>query len=168
MRGAFWGATRTSRHVIVRTPGAGRNAASRGTLDPQQRVLVLLESFVSVAGLGGGSYMVAHPLTIMPLRFLEGTWFHTWRWPGVALLVFVGVGPALAVMATLQRRRRESLGHVVVGTGLIAWIVIEAAWVVVAPGWQIAFAAIGVTIVVLAVSDAPRRKERRDAELTSE
>ena len=40
----------------------------------------------------------------MPLRYLEGTWFHTWRWPGLALLFFVGVCPALAAVAALRRR----------------------------------------------------------------
>jgi hypothetical protein len=87
----------------------------------------------------------------MPLRYLDGTWFHTWRWPGVALILFIGVCPALVVVATLLRRREAVIGHFCVGIDLIAWVALEAGWIVVSLGLQIAFGAIGGLIVVLAV-----------------
>jgi hypothetical protein len=102
--------------------------------------------------------MVSNPLTAMPLKYLKGTWFHTWRWPGVALLFFVGVSPALSVVATFLRHRFEIVAHVAVGAGLVAWILIEATWMVVSPGLQITIGVIGVMIIVLAISELNRRK----------
>lgn len=101
---------------------------------------------MSLSGAAGGFYMATHPLTTMPLRYLEGTWFHTWRWPGLALFFFVGVVPSLVVLVTLQGRQVANGGHLGVGLGLVAWIVLEALWIVVAPLLQITFAVIGVVI----------------------
>lgn len=110
----------------------------RNRLRPPQWALVGLELFVSLCGLGGGIYMATHPLTTMSLRYLQGTWFHTWRWPGLALIFFVGVCPALVVLAVLISRREATIGHFCVGIGLIAWVALEAGWIVVSPGLQIA------------------------------
>ncbi len=62
------------------------------------------EGFVCLCGLGGGIYMVTHPTSVMSLEYLHGTWFHTWMWPGLALLFFVGLCPMLAIAATIDRR----------------------------------------------------------------
>ena len=102
-------------------------------LTPRQRVLVGLEGLISVCGLAGGAYMASHPTTVMSVGYLEGTWFHTWRWPGLALLFFVGVCPAVVAAATLLRSPAAKLGHLCVGAGLVAWILVEAAWIVVSP-----------------------------------
>ena len=103
-------------------------AVHRRPLDGGERALVVLEALVSVAGVGGGLYMASHPLTTMSVRYLEGTWFHTWRWPGLALFFFVGVCPALVVAATMLRSPAAKVGHLCVGVGLVAWILLEAAW----------------------------------------
>jgi hypothetical protein len=123
----------------------------RRPLDGRERALVAMEGLVSVAGIAGGLYMALHPLTTMPMRYLEGTWFHTWRWPGLALFFFVGVCPALVVAATAFRRPVARVGHICVGVGLVAWILLEAAWVVVSLPLQLAFGLIGVVIAALAL-----------------
>ena len=91
--------------------------------------------------------MATHPLTTMLLCYLQGTWFRTWLWPGLALTFFVGVCPVLVIVATVLRRRPAALGHVCVGAGLIAWVALEAAWIVVSPVLQFAFATIGAVIL---------------------
>ena len=123
--------------------------ADRRPLRPAERVLIALEGFMAVCGLAGGLYMASHPTTTMPLRYLDGTWFHTWRWPGVALAFFVGVCPAVVAGATWRRRPAATIGHVAVGLGLVAWILLEAAWVVVSPALQITVGLVGVVILVL-------------------
>ena len=126
-------------------------AQPRRPLSATARALVVLEAFISLCGLGGGVYMVTHPLTAMPLRYLDGTWFHTWRWPGFALFLFVGVCPALVVAATIKGLPVAKVGHLCVGAGLVAWILVEAAWVVVSPPLQVAVTFIGLAILVLAI-----------------
>lgn len=138
---------------------------SRRSLDWQQRVLVALEGLVSISALGGGAYMTSHPLTAMPLKYLQGTWFDSWRWPGVALIFFVGVCPALTVTSVFLRHRFEMAGHFAVGVGLVAWILIEALWVVVSPDLQITIGTIGVMIIVLAISERHRRIGGRNVEV---
>jgi hypothetical protein len=128
----------------------------RASLDGRERVLVGLESFISLCGLGGGIYLAIRPLTAMPLTYLGGTGFDTWRWPGLSLFFFVGVCPAMVVAATLRRMSVAKLGHLCVGIGLVAWIVLEAAWVVVSPPMQVAIGLIGVAILVLAVRELAR------------
>jgi hypothetical protein len=95
------------------------------------------------------------------LEYLDGTWFHTWRWPGIALLFFIGVCPALVVVATLLRLRIAIIGHVSVGVGLVAWILLKAAWVVVSPGLQGTFGVIGLVIFVLGLREASPGDARR-------
>lgn len=158
------GATRTSsgRLTVRRSQPAssGEVRSSRRPLDHAERALVALEGVVSIGGLAGGYFMASHPLTTMPLKYLEGTWFHTWRWPGIALFFFVGVCTALSVAATLLRSRFALLGHFGVGIGLVAWIVLEATWMVVSLPLQLTFALVGVAIIVLAAEERRLRTRR--------
>jgi len=147
---------------------SGRRAGMRAPAGPiRERVLVGLEVFIALCGLGGGIYLATHPATAMPLSYLRGTWFQSWRWPGIALFFFVGLCPLLVAVATLQGRSIASVGHLCVGIGLISWVALEAAWIVVSPGLQIAVGAIGAVILVLGVRewtsvDHGRRSNRSD------
>jgi hypothetical protein len=140
----------------VTTPGRHGAAHPVPPLRASARTLVVLEGLVSVCGLGGGVFMATHPVTAMPLGYLEGTWFHTWRWPGLALFFFVGVCPAVVAAAAVMRLPGAALGHVCVGTGLVVWILVEATWVVVSPPLQVAVALVGVVILVLGVAECRR------------
>lgn len=148
-------ASRTRSYAIL---DGAMGPPSPSKLDPLQRALVTLESFVSACGVGGGTYMTSHPQSAMPMKYLEGTWFDSWRWPGIALFFFVGVCPILAVLATLQRRRVATTAHLLVGVGLVTWIIVEVLWMVVSPPLQITVASIGVAIVALAVTQARRTR----------
>jgi len=105
--------------------------------------------------------MATHPATAMPLRSLSGTWFHSWRWPGIALIFFVGVCPLLVAVATLRGRNIALIGHLCVGMGLIAWVALEAAWIVVSPGLQLVVGAIGAVILVLGAREWMSLDHRR-------
>ena len=155
-------------HAKLHTPAKSepRDTASslgRRPLRPAERVLVSLEALISLSGLAGGAYMATHPLTTMPLRYLEGTWFHTWRFPGLALAFFVGVCPAAVIAATVKRLPVAQLGHLCVGGGLLAWIVVEAAWVVVSAPLQIAVALVGLVILALAIAELRHGPRTRPA-----
>jgi hypothetical protein len=133
--------------------GSSVLAESHLPLRRREKMLIWLEGFLSMCGLGGGFYLFTKPWTAMPLSFLDGTWFNSWRWPGMALFAFVGICPALAAVATLRRMPISIVGHLCVGTGLLAWLVLEAAWVVVSPPLQILMGLVGVSILWLAIAE---------------
>ena len=117
-----------------------------------------MEGFVSICGFAGGLYMMNEPMTVMDPQYLDGTWFDTWRWPGLLLLLFVGLGPLSVVTATLMRLPIAGLGHLCVGAGLLAWILIQATWIVTAPPLQVTVVVFGFIILVLGILDARDRR----------
>ncbi len=145
-RNPVWG-------VALPTGAASRAPGRRRPLRAVERAPVGLEGLLALSGLGGGFYLATSPSDAMPMRYLEGTWFHTWRWPGLALFFFVGVCPALAAGAALFRMPSARLGHFCVGIGLVAWILLEAAWIVVSLPLQLFMGLIGLSIVALALYD---------------
>ena len=128
-------------------PATGRAPSTRWV----GRLLEALEVVVGLSGLAGGAYLMARPTTAMPRRLLEGTGFSSWRLPGLALFVLVGLGPVLAVVAQRRGLPGARAGHLVVGVGLVAWIVVEMVWIVVTLPLQLTFAALGVVIAALGV-----------------
>jgi hypothetical protein len=129
-----------------------------GVLRPTQRLLVALEMLVSLCAVAGGAYLIAYSQSALPTRDLEGTWFRSWTWPGIALVFFVGVCPAAVVAATLYGKAIADMGHVAVGAGLVAWVLVEAAWVVLAPALQTAVSLVGLVILGLGVGEVRRRR----------
>ena len=123
-----------------------------------ERALVALEGFLSLCGLGGGVYLATHPLSAMPIQYLGGTWFHTWRWSGLALTFFVGICPAVAAVAALRRMQVALIGHLCVGIGLVSWIILEVAWIVVSPLLQIVMGLVGLAILALSLHELIRHE----------
>lgn len=144
------------------TVASGGRVPTWRPLSARERSLIALEAVTSASGLGGGVYMATHPKTMMSLTYLQGTWFRTWLWPGVALTLFVGVCPGLVLVATILHRRSAAVGHVCVGAGLIAWVALEAAWIVVSLALQLTFATIGAVILTEGLFEwtASRRSAR--------
>jgi hypothetical protein len=143
---------------VANAGGQQSQHATTSALRPTQRALVLLELMLSACGLAGGVYLAVRPLDAMPVRYLEGTWFATWRWPGLALIFFVGICPALAAIAQMRHLPVALVGHLCVGTGTVAWILLEASWIVVSPPMQIFVGLVGAVILTLAVAEAVRRR----------
>ena len=144
---------------LYRVSGGSRlpGAEGRRPLRAAERAIVSLEGFLALCGVGGGIYLAANPMDAMPLRYLEGTWFHTWRVPGLALFFFVGICPALVAGAALRRMAVARIGHLGVGIGVVSWIVLEAAWVVVSPPLQTVMGLVGLAILALALRDLARQ-----------
>jgi hypothetical protein len=60
------------------------------------------------------------------------------------------------LVATFRGFRVASIGHIGVGLGLVAWVLLEAVWVVVSPGLQIDVGAMGVAILILGIREFVR------------
>lgn len=123
--------------------------------------LVTLQLFVGVGGISGGLEMIRHPLNpfgVTP-ELIAGTPFDTYTWPGVLLLVLVGVAPCLLAIGLIARRPGTLLLSGLFGIGLMAWIGVQWALLQDRLWLQPVMFCMGTVIAALAVH-AVRHGER--------
>ena len=76
--------------------------------------------------------------------------YHSWRTPGLFLILFVGVVPLLAILADGQRHRLAGVAHLAFGGVLITWIVVQVSRIGFDSALQPAFLVVGLVAVGLA------------------
>lgn len=101
-----------------------RHHASAGSGRPWRWSLVVVLLIVAANAVYGGVGLMVNGLG-MPQDWLARTPFGTWTWPGVALLVTVAAPQLLAAALVLVSDRRAALVALVVGAGLVLWIVVQ-------------------------------------------
>lgn len=91
--------------------------------------VVVLELFVGIGGIFGGLEMIRHPLDSlgMSTELIAGSPFDTYTWPGVLLLVLVGVTPCVLAVGVIAGTRGALALSWMFGIGLMAWIGVQ--WV---------------------------------------
>lgn len=113
--------------------------------------VVALELFVGIGGIFGGLQMIRHPLNPlgMSTELIAGSPFDTYTWPGILLLVLVGVTPCMLAVGVITRTRGAMELSAMFGIGLMAWIAVQ--WVLLPDRlWlQPVIFGIGVAITVL-------------------
>lgn len=117
-----WTTESTARH-----PAARRGSTSR-RLPGLARFAIVLEIFLGIGAVGGGSLFILAPdghLLGLPLKMLAGTPFHSFLVPGILLFTFVGVGPIVAAAVTARQRAIGPLAAMAVGVTLMTWITVE-------------------------------------------
>ena len=72
-------------------------------------VLAVVELFVAVNAFFGGIELIRTGFGI-PQEWLEGTMFSDWTWPGILLILTVGVPHVAAALAALIRTRYRPSG----------------------------------------------------------
>jgi hypothetical protein len=117
----------------------------------------------ALSGLAGGFGLMADPsgeAVGLPVEWLDGSPFSDYRIPGMILFTILGAYPLIVAWALWQRRRWARMGSLLVGFGLLIWIVVEV--VVVGyqsePPLQAAYGLLGVLIVGFASAPSARRK----------
>ncbi|MCK6212200.1 hypothetical protein KZX45_16785 [Georgenia sp. EYE_87] len=124
--------------------GGVRDAAVRFLL---AAVLVL----TGASAVWGGFSLVAGTWDMDP-EWLRHTPFDSWTLPGVATLLFPGLGVLLAGAAVLLRLPHHREIGVAAGAGLLAWVATELLWLqVFHPVMHPLIAADGAVVVVLAL-----------------
>jgi hypothetical protein len=145
-----------------------RTKARRVIVAPDRRTgwawaLATLTSGVAVLAVWGG-VALAHDGFGMPARWLNGTPFRSWTWPGILLIAGVTV-PNLAVTAlVLAGSPWARLAGVLSGGLLIAWIAVQLVVLQHTFFLQPVVAAIGATELWLAARWRPTRQPTRAAE----
>jgi len=113
--------------------------------------LIAVAGFNLVSAVVGAVGLIAFDGMGIPLRWLSGTPFATYFWPGVILGVVVGGSQALALLALLRRHRLARGLSAAAGLVMMIWIFVEIALLLVwSPLHAIYFVA-GTVQVVLAV-----------------
>jgi hypothetical protein len=122
-------------------------------------VLLGLMLVQGLGGLAGGLSLTLKPdgsIMHMPVSYLDGSPFSDYLIPGLILLLVLGVLPLVTVAGLWMGRRWAWYAAVVVGLGLMIWILVEI--LIIPYNWlQPAFGVIGVLIFAVAVLKSVRR-----------
>ena len=114
-------------------PRHGQSAVQTrtGSLVAMRLTLVILQLFVGIGGIFGGVEMIRDPLNPLGMtrELIAGSPFDTYTWPGILLLVLVGVTPCVLAVGLLARRHGALELSVLFGVGLMAWIGVQWALV---------------------------------------
>ena len=87
-----------------------------------------LQAFIGLGALGGGFMLVRDPSGSalgLPLSLLEGSPFPDFLIPGMFLLAVNGVGSMIGAGLSFTRKRYAQEIAIVLGSILVAWIVIQ-------------------------------------------
>jgi hypothetical protein len=87
-------------------------------------LLAGLAALVAAAAFWGAVALIRNGYD-MPARWLEGTPFRSWTWPGVALLVGVTAPHAILAGLVTSGSRWARLAGIVCGASLVAWIAVQ-------------------------------------------
>jgi hypothetical protein len=127
------------------------------------RALIALLALQALGAIGGGVGLVQDPVNNigMPVSLLEGTPFSDYLWPGVILLVVVGIFPLGVLHGVLRRRLWGWWLALAAGGGLMIWIIVEGILLGYLSGagigLQIVYGLIGLLVVIAALLQPPRR-----------
>ena len=110
-----------------RSPSAVQTRA--GSAPALRVAVVVLELFVGIGGIFGGLEMIRHPLNPMGMtpELIAGSPFDNYTWPGILLLVLVGLTPCVLAIGLIARWPGAFRLSCMFGFGLMAWIVVQ--WV---------------------------------------
>jgi hypothetical protein len=125
--------------------------------------LLALTAIQVIGATAGGIGLVQDPIDNigMPLSMLEGSPFSNYLYPGLVLLLVVGLFPIVPLVGLALGRTWGWWLELAAGCGLIIWIIAEVAMLGYLPGMgialQIIMGLLGVVIVVLALLRPTRR-----------
>jgi hypothetical protein len=115
-----------------------------------ERVVLWLEAVLAIGAYGGAAGLIMGGVDLGGAEARIP--FGSMAFGGWALLVINGLVPTIVVIGALRRRAWASAGHVLVGAGLVGWIVVQVGFLGWPPHWlQILYFAWGWVILVLAL-----------------
>lgn len=124
---------------------------------PVRMSLLWLEALLAVGAYAGGVGLVLAGRELLGDEVVADLPFASPVVGGVALAIINGLLPTVVFFAELRRARWAAAGHLLVGVGLVSWIVVQVALLGWPPNWlQIAYLVYGCVIVGLAVKARPR------------
>ncbi|MBC7292550.1 MAG: hypothetical protein H5T84_00340 [Thermoleophilia bacterium] len=134
---------------------AARAAYSSGVGGEGHRVLrnvvIGLDLFVGVTALIGGIYALTGAKSV-PREWLRGTFFQSYKVPGLVLLVVVGGSMLTAVTMLLTGVRVARIISLEAGVVLIGWILVQMAMIGYRSPLQPLYLILGLAVVVMSMA----------------
>ncbi len=124
-----------------------------------ERVLVGMELFLALGAFSGAVGLISGGVDLGEVS--TDLPFASPAFGGVALAVLNGLLPTVVAVAALRRARWAGAGHLVVGTVLVAWIVIQIAFIGLIWWLQVVYLAYGVVLQALALQHVRRADRAR-------
>jgi len=120
--------------------------------------LVILQIFVGLGGIFGGLEMIRHPRNAFGVtpELVAGSPFDTFTWPGILLLVLVGLTPCILAVGLIAGRPGMLQLSGAFGVGLMAWIGVQWALLSDRLWLQPVMFVIGAVIAAMAVLELRR------------
>ncbi len=127
-------------------------------LDVTERVLVGAELLLALGGLGGSVGVLTGVIDFGSVT--SDLPFQSPVLAGVALGVLNGLIPLVAAVGTLRRTAWAPIAHVVVGTVLMGWIVVQVGFIGLGSWLQPFYFVYGAVVTSLALWNLHRREPR--------
>ena len=89
-------------------------------------ILVIVEFFNGISGLGGGIGLISDPTAAslgMELGWLEKTPFSNYLIPGIVLFIVNGIGNTVAAVLSLRKHPLMAEIAVIFGVAMMIWII---------------------------------------------
>lgn len=129
---------------------------------PVYYFLIGLVFFQGISGLYGGSILVFDPTgenMKLPLHLLEGTPFEDYLFPGILLLLILGIFPTVVAYGLWRRYSWSWTGAFIVSLALIIWIGVQISMIGyrVQPPLQAIYGVLGIIILFTLLSAGCRK-----------
>ncbi len=118
---------------------------------PARTILLWLEAVLAIGAFGGAAGLVLAGPEMLGDAVVADLPFASPVFAGIALAIVNGLLPTVAFVAELRGARWAVAGHLLVGSALVAWIVVQVAFLGWPPHWlQITYFVYGWGILGLA------------------
>ena len=96
------------------------------------KALGILQLFIGIGAIGGGSALILDPNGSnlgVPLEMLEHSPFSDFLIPGIVLLLVNGIGSIVGCVSSFRRNQYAAEMAFALGTFLVSWIIIQVYWI---------------------------------------
>lgn len=114
----------------------------------KNRTLTSIHGLVGITAMGGGLWLMSNP-SMMPLDWLEGTFFENFFLPGLILFGVVGSSAVIAALSMLMNLSSRYSASLIASVILIFWLIAEIVIIGEVHFLQILYFALGFTSLYL-------------------
>jgi hypothetical protein len=131
------------------------------------KLLGYFQLFISMVALSGGSQLVISPegqAMGIPASSLAETPFSSFLFPGMMLIIFVGLGNLVGAYLSLNFKPAAGFVGIIVGIALIIWIIVQTLYLGFSSWLQLLFLLTGIvemlmgTIIIRNLKAIKKRK----------